>query len=127
MFKDDSLWGKMKRMAKEFEEQDKRIDQKKKILHDNGVNVDTSHIQKPKDQLNDKNKDKKDSMWEKMLTLEEILDARREYQDKLEAAYDKAIIDILGSEFLPKPENEDPKKGKKGLRGRLKRSDKKVR
>ncbi len=123
MFKDESIWTKMKTKSKEFEEQNKRIDIKKRILEDHGVDLDISYIEKPRDPSNDMNEN--DSMWDKLQPFEKALNDQQEYKNKIEASYDKAIMDILGPEYIPEFEDEKPKKRKKGLGGRLRRTSNK--
>jgi hypothetical protein len=127
MSEDESIWSVLKRSVEKSSAQKERIDEKKKLLEDHGVDIDTSHIKKSSRPSINEIQNMDASIWETLRTTENKIKEYQIYLDKIEAVYDNAISDILGPKYFPETENIIPKKGKKRIRGRLKRSEKRDR
>lgn len=100
MRKKRSMWVMMQTKSKEFPVQEERIKKKKELLKKHGVDVDISHIKRPDSPRSKDRKKKKKSMWKMMQSMEMNFEAQQEYLDTIEEMYDKAILDILGPEYL---------------------------
>jgi hypothetical protein len=96
---DMSIWDMMKKIPPELKTQQSRIEDKRSILEENNVHLDTSHITKREGKSVKIEEHEEMSMWDRMQLVQEKFDIELEYLDKLEAAYDEAIKDILGPNY----------------------------
>ncbi len=85
------MWDMMQKMSGELKEQEERIQRKRGLLEAAGVELDLSHIKRPEEMKVSEEGSEKMTMWEEMKAMEEGFNAIKEYQDRLEAAYDEAI------------------------------------
>jgi hypothetical protein len=96
------MWDMMQSMSKDFPAQEERINRKSELLEKHGVVVDISHISKPESPSMEERSRNNQSMWEMAQSMEKKFQIEKKYLDDLEAVYDKAILDILGPEYLRK-------------------------
>jgi hypothetical protein len=95
---DMSVWDMMKKIPPELLAQQSRIKDKRSLLEENDVFLDTSHIVKREVISVNVEEPNEMSMWESVQLIQEKFLIEIEYHDKLEAAYDRAIKDLLGHE-----------------------------
>ena len=89
-----SMWDLMQKMGPELKEQEERIQRKRALLEAAGVELDLSHIKISKETRMDMQGTENMSMWEKMQSMEASFNKLKEYQDRIEAAYDEAIGEL---------------------------------